>query len=56
MAIVLVGALVTSTVMNLFIFPALYLRLTARPAPASTESETADATVPGTTPQPAGVQ
>jgi hypothetical protein len=42
-------------VMNLFVFPALYLRMTARPAPASTETESADVTVPGT-PQPAGVQ
>ena len=56
MAIVLIGSLLTSTVVNLFVFPALYLRLTAWPAPASTETETADVTVPGTTPQPAGVQ
>lgn len=56
MAIVLIGGLVTSTLMNLFVFPTLYFHLTARPAPATTETEASDVTVPGMTPQPAGAQ
>jgi Cu/Ag efflux pump CusA len=50
MAIVLVGGLVTSTLFNLFVFPSLYLDLTARPAPAPTEF-----TVPGGKRRTAGV-
>ncbi len=52
MAVVLVGGLITSTLMSLFFFPTLYLDLTARRA-----AETVDVTLPkATEPQPAGVQ
>jgi CzcA family heavy metal efflux pump len=35
MALVILGGLVTSTALNLFVLPLLYLRLASRPAPAS---------------------
>jgi CzcA family heavy metal efflux pump len=52
MAIVLVGGLITSTLLNLFIFPTLYLDLTAQRA-----AGTMDVTLPKVAEsQPAGVQ
>ena len=52
MAVVLMGGLITSTLMSLFFFPTLYLDLTARRA-----AGTVDVTLPNATePQPAGVQ
>jgi Cu/Ag efflux pump CusA len=35
MAIVILGGLVTSTLLNLFVIPTLYLRFGARPEPES---------------------
>jgi Cu/Ag efflux pump CusA len=36
MSVVLLGGLITSTLLHLFILPALYLRFSVRPAPART--------------------
>ncbi len=51
MAVVVIGGLVTSTLLNLFIFPTLYLHLTTRRQAAAV-----DVGIPGGEPQPAGVQ
>jgi len=41
MAVVILGGLVTSLVLNLFIIPALYLRFAASPAPATSSAQLA---------------
>jgi Cu/Ag efflux pump CusA len=52
MAVVVIGGLITSTLLNLFIVPTLYLGLRASP-----QAEGVQATIPQAgEPQPAGVQ
>ena len=39
MAVVLLGGLVTSTLLSLFVLPALYLRFGVRPKPSATPED-----------------
>jgi hypothetical protein len=53
MALIVLGGLVTTALLNLFVLPALYLRFAARPRPAPPQQPAPAEQPPPTSPAPA---